>query len=74
MFQLIWKNISTIFGVEMVYLIIMLSLGLTGQFSPNKTINQNLAIMIGLQGGIILMFLILLLSVLLEKNNRVSPE
>jgi capsular polysaccharide biosynthesis protein len=52
----------------------MLSLGLTGQFSPNKTINQNLAIMFGLQGGIILMFLILLLSVLLEKNNRVAPE
>jgi hypothetical protein len=73
-FDLIWKNISTIFGVEIVYLIIMLSLGLTGQFSPNKITNQNLALMFGLQGGIILMFLILLLSVLLEKNNRASPE
>ena len=40
-------NIYTIVGTELIYFITILTLGLTGQFSPNKKINQNLAIMFG---------------------------
>lgn len=62
------KNISTIVGIELVYFIIILSLGLTNTFSPNKKINQNLAIMFGLQGGIMLIFLMLLLIFVFQKK------
>jgi len=61
-------NVSTIFGFELIYFIIILSLGLTNQFSPNKKINQNLAIMFGLQGGIMLIFLILIFAVVFKKK------
>ena len=71
--KLFTDNITTIFSIELVYLIIMLSLGLTGQFSSNQKINQNLAIMFGLQGGIILIFLILVLAIVFKKNNKVAP-
>uniref|UniRef100_A0A6C0EDI4 Uncharacterized protein n=1 Tax=viral metagenome TaxID=1070528 RepID=A0A6C0EDI4_9ZZZZ len=67
------KNVSTIFGFELIYFIIILSLGLTNQFSPNKKINQNLAIMFGLRGGIMLIFLILIFAVVFKKNNRIVP-
>jgi hypothetical protein len=62
------KNVWTIVGIELIYFIIILLLGLTGQFSPNKKINQNLAIMFGLQGGIMLIFLILIFAVVFQKE------
>jgi hypothetical protein len=58
----------TIVGFELIYFIIILSLGLTNQFSTNKKINQNLAIMFGLQGGIMLIFLILIFAVVFKKK------
>jgi len=67
-FDLIWENKSTIGGIELIYFIIILSLGLTNQFSPNKKINQNLAIMFWLQGGIMLLFLILIFAVVFKKK------
>ena len=68
--KLFWDNISTIFGIELVYFIIILSLGLTKQFNSNPKINQNLAIMFGLQGGIMLIFLILVFAIAFKKNNK----
>lgn len=68
---LFWNNISTIFGIELVYFIIILSLGLTKQFNSNPKINQNLAIMFGLQGGIMLIFLILVLAIAFKKEHVV---
>jgi hypothetical protein len=71
MVSLFVDNISTIGGIELIYFIIILSLGLTHQFSTDAKTNKNLAIMFGLQGGITLIFLILLLTVVFKKNNKV---
>ena len=68
------NNISTIIGIELVYFIIILSLGLTKQFNSNPKINQNLAIMFGLQGGIMLIFLILVFAIAFKKKNKVGVE
>jgi hypothetical protein len=73
MVSLIIDNISTIGGIELIYFIIILSLGLTHQFSTDAKTNKNLAIMFGLQGGIMLIFLILLLTVVFNKNNK-APD